>query len=176
MDFKDLTQKRRSVRSYASEKKVAKEQLEEIIKAAQLAPTWKNSQTGRYYVAVSEEAIAAVREALPEFNRNSSKGAALIVTTFVKGISGFGDGKPANEIGDEWGAYDLGLQNAYLVLKASDLGLDTLIMGIRDADALRATLSIPETEEVVAVIAVGYRAKDPVFGGRKELEEIAKFS
>lgn len=176
MDFQELIQKRRSIRSYSAEKKVTKEQLEEIIKAAQLAPTWKNSQTGRYYAAVSEEAIADVRKALPEFNQNSSKGAALIVTTFVKGVSGFGDGKPANEIGDEWGAYDLGLQNAYLVLKASDLGLDTLIMGIRDADALRKTLSIPETEEVVAVIAVGYRGKDPVFGGRKELEEIAKFS
>ena len=93
----------------------------------------------------------------------------------MKGISGFGDGQPINEPGDEWGAYDLGLQNAYLVLKASDMGLDTLIMGIRDADALRAALSIPETEEVIAVIAVGYRAKDPVFGGRKELSEIAKF-
>lgn len=173
MEYQDLIQKRRSIRSYSSEKKVSKEQIEEIIKAAQLAPTWKNSQTGRYYAAVSEEAIAAVRGALPPFNQNSSSGAALIVTTFVKGVSGFGDGQPANEIGDEWGAYDLGLQNAYLVLKASDMGLDTLIMGIRDADALRSCFSIPETEEVVSVIAVGYRAKDPVFGGRKELGEIA---
>ncbi len=148
--------------------------MEEIIKAAQLAPTWKNSQTGRYYAAASPEAISKVREALPEFNQNSSRGAALIVTTFVKGVSGFGDGQPVNELGDEWGAYDLGLQNAYLVLKASELGLDTLVMGIRDADALRSAFSIPETEEVVAVIAVGYRAKDPVFGGRKELSEIAK--
>lgn len=176
MDFQELIQARRSVRSYDAEKKVTKEQIEEIIKAAQLAPSWKNSQTGRYYAAVSEEKIAQIREALPAFNQNSSKGAALIVTTFVKGISGFADGMPMNEIGDEWGAYDLGLQNAYLILKASDLGLDTLIMGIRDEKALRMAFSIPDTEEVVAVIAVGCRAKEPVLGARNELSEIAKFA
>ena len=31
-----------------------------------------------------------------------------------------------------------GLHNENLILKARDLGLDTLIMGIRDADKIRA--------------------------------------
>ena len=110
----------------------------------------------------------------PEFNLNNAKGAALIVTTFVKGIAGFREGNPANELGDEWGAYDLGLQNAYLVLKAADIGLDTLIMGIRNSDALREAISIPEDEEIAAVIAVGYRDQEPAFRPRKELDEIAK--
>ena len=176
MEFQELIKVRRSVRSYDAGKKVTKEQLEEMIRAAQLAPSWKNSQTGRYYVAVTEDEITRVKEALPGFNQKSSNGAALIVTTFVKGDSGFGGGAPLNELGDEWGAYDLGLQNAYLVLKASDLGLDTLIMGIRDADVLRNIFSIPEEEEIVSVIAVGYRAAEPGFGGRKPLEEIARFA
>ena len=57
----------------------------------------------------------------------------------------------------------------------TELGLDTLVMGIRDGEAIREMLNIPETENVVAVIAVGYKAKEANMPKRKELEEIAKF-
>ena len=115
---------------------------------------------------------------LPEFNQANSDGAgAYIVTTFVKGLVGFdkNTGSPVNEAGDGWGYYDLGLQNENLLLKATELGLDTLVMGIRDVEAIREMLNIPETENVVAVIAVGYKAKEANMPKRKELEEIAKF-
>ena len=93
--------------------------------------------------------------------KNSAGAGALIVTTFVKGLVGFdNDGNPVNEAGDGWGYYDLGLQNENLLLKATELGLDTLVMGIRDGEAIREMLNIPETENVVAVIAVGYKAKE----------------
>ena len=85
------------------------------------------------------------------------------------------DGNPVNEAGDGWGYYDLGLQNENLLLKATELGLDTLVMGIRDGEAIREMLNIPETENVVAVIAVGYKAKEANMPKRKEVEEIAKF-
>ena len=176
MNFSELVQSRRSVRSYLPGKTVENEVIEEILKAAQLAPSWKNSQTARCYVASSPEMLAAVRACLPAFNQNSSKNAcALIVTAFVKGQAGFTAGQPDNELADGWGAYDLGLQNAYLILKARDVGLDTLIMGLRDADALRSLLGIPETEEIAAVLALGYRDGEPAFRPRKDLSEIARF-
>lgn len=100
----------------------------------------------------------------------------LIITTFEKKRAGFDrEGNPENEIGDEWGAYDLGLQNQLLLLKARELGLDTLVMGIRDGEALRKELDIPESQEVVAVISLGYRDIDPDMPKRKNLEDIAKF-
>ena len=49
------------------------------------------------------------------------------------------------------------------------------MMEIRDGEAIREMLNIPETENVVAVIAVGYKAKEANMPKRKELEEIAKF-
>ena len=68
--------------------------------------------------------------------------AALIVTTFVHNRAGFQtDGTPDNEIGNGWGCYDLGLQNENLILKATELGLSTLIMGLRDGDKIREMLS-----------------------------------
>lgn len=77
--------------------------------------------------------------------------------------------------GNGWGYYDLGLQNENFVLKAKELGLDTLIMGIRDGEAIRNFLDVPENEQVVSVIAVGYGEKDVQMPKRKSVSEIAKF-
>lgn len=176
MEFRKLIQQRRSVRSYQPEREVSRETVEELLRMAQMAPTWKNSQTGRYYVAVTPEKLEEVRAALPAFNQNSSANAcALIVTTFVRDVSGYTSGVPDNEMGNHWGAYDLGSQNAYLVLAAREKGLDTLIMGIRDSEALRSALAIPGEEEVAAVIALGYRKDEPALRPRKDLSEIAVF-
>lgn len=175
MEFNEVIRLRRSVRGYDPEKKVTREQIEEIIRAAQLAPTWKNSQTGRYYVLNGDLLDKFGEECLPSFNYKNSSGAALVVTAFVKGVSGFTNGAADNELGNLWGAYDLGLQNSYMVLKAADLGLDSLIMGLRDADRIRDLLQVPAEEEIVSVIAVGYRAGEPLFRERKPLDEILTF-
>lgn len=178
MEFQELVLSRRSIRAYKEGVTISEAEVKEIIACAQQAPSWKNSQTARYFAATSKEAIAKVMaEALPEFNAASSKNAAaLIVTTFEKKRAGFNrEGVADNELGDEWGAYDLGLQNGYMILKAQELGYDTLIMGIRDGEALRSIFAIPDSQEVVAVIAVGKRVEDVAAPKRKPTEDIVKF-
>lgn len=175
MEFAELIRKRRSVRSY-EEELICHEDLAAILTQAQQAPSWKNQQTSRCYVAETKEAAEALRAAcLPEFNRKSSAGAALIVTTFVQDIVGFSDGEPTNEAGNFWGAYDLGLHDAYLVLAAANAGYNTLIMGIRDAQTIRQQLQIPDNEQIMSVIAIGKKAKEPVERPRKGLDEVTRF-
>lgn len=173
MEFKALIEQRRSVRAFA-EAGISREALEGILAAARRAPSWKNLQASRCYAVTGGERLDAVRAALPSFNQNSSQNAALVVTTFVRGVVGHTAGAPDNELGDKWGAYDLGLHDAYLILAAKDAGYDTLIMGLRDADALRAALDIPENEEIVSVIAVGTAAQEPALKPRKPLDEVAR--
>ena len=178
MEFQKVLETRRSVRKYDPNVSVTREQMEELIRAAQEAPSWKNSQTGRYYCVLSEEIVNKIRKNCLPGARNAEKSehTALIVTTFVHNRAGFQtDGTPDNELGNGWGCYDLGLQNANLILKATDLGLSTLIMGLREADKLREILSIPETETIAAVIAVGKAAEEPTRKPRKSLGEITKF-
>ena len=47
MELQTAFETRRSIRHYDAEKKVTKEQVETLIKAASLAPSWKNTQTSR---------------------------------------------------------------------------------------------------------------------------------
>ena len=114
---------------------------------------------------------------LPEFNRNNCANApVLIVTTFVKDRSGFEkNGSPNNELQNGWGIYDSGLSNQNLILKATDLGLGTLVMGIRNEKAMRNLLDIPASEIILSVIAVGYPDIDPEMPKRQTNEEIAKY-
>ena len=68
-----------------------------------------------------------------------------------------------------------GLHNANLILKAAELGLDTLIMGIRNAEKLYEILGISRDETIVSVIAAGYGDYDNERPKRKTPEDIAKF-
>lgn len=175
MEFTELINARRSVRSYQEGVTVPEEDIREIIAAAQLAPSWKNSQTARYYVANTPESIAKLSATLPAFNQSSSEGAALIVTTFVKDTSGFTAGSADNELSNKWGAYDLGLANGYFVLAAKDHGYDTLIMGLRDAAAIRQEFGIPKTEQITSVIALGKGKAEGNLKPRKSVDEVVKF-
>ena len=54
MELQEAIQKRRSVRHYKNQP-VEKEKINEMIQAAVLAPSWKNSQVSRYYVVTGAE-------------------------------------------------------------------------------------------------------------------------
>lgn len=177
MELKSVVNNRRSIRKYKTDK-VERTLIDECIACAIEAPSWKNSQTARYYVVESDEMLKAFKEdVLPEFNANNVKDApVLIVTTFVKNRAGFErDGSETNEVGQGWGFYDLGLHNMNFCLKATELGLGTLIMGIRDEAKIRELLHVDENEIIVAVIGVGYPDIEPAMPKRKAVEDIAKY-
>ena len=171
----DLFLTRRSIRNYEPGRSISEAQVRELLSAAQNAPSWANQQPSKYYVAISPEKQAAVLEMIGGNKDRVANAPVMIVSTFEKGKSGFFRGMPANDAGDFWGAYDNGLSNAYLVLKARDMGFDTLIMGMRESDRLRALFNIPENEMILAVIALGYRAEEPNMPLHRPLDEVVKF-
>ena len=175
VSFDEVLTTRRSVRSYDASKKISEAEVRELLTATQEAPSWANQQPTKYYVAISDEKVAAVQDMVGGNKERIKDAPVLIVSTYERGKSGFFQGNQTNEVGDGWGAYDNGLSNCYLILKARSMGFDTLIMGMRDADALRALFDIPESETIMAVISLGYRAGEPNRPERRPLDDIVKF-
>ena len=56
MEFQKLIETRRTVRKYAADSEVTREQMETLIHAAQEAPSWK-----RYYCVLSREIVDKIR-------------------------------------------------------------------------------------------------------------------
>ena len=175
MKFSELIEARRSVRKYAKAE-ISKDEMTKIVEEALNAPSWKNTETTRYYAAIGDDVKAKIwSDALPGFNAASSENAAaLVAVTFVPGESGYMGDTPANELGEMWGAYDCGLASSYFVLTAKNHGWDTLIMGIRDTAKVKSILGIPEKEILTSVIAVGKSAQPYFKNPRKPVAEVLK--
>ena len=177
MEFKEVLKTRRSIRSY-NEKTISHEELVELMKEVQYAPSWKNAQTTHYYVCESKQSMDKMRlEGLAPFNAKRTLNASnYIIVTFVKDVVGFNeDGTPTNELGNGWGCFDAGIGCQSLVLAATDKGYGTLIMGIRDADKIKEMYHIPENEVITAVVSVGYAEKEPVMNPRVSIEEQVRY-
>lgn len=174
MELDEVLNKRKSTRRQYLSKEVDDNVIRQVIEAAILAPSWKNSQVTRYYIAKSKEALQQVKNALPEFNQeNVGQAPVLIVSTIVLNRSGYNkDGTPTNELGNGWGYYDCGMHNMNLLLKATELGLSTLVMGIRDEQKIKEIFAIPDNQSVVSVIALGYSDMEIERPQRKTFEDI----
>lgn len=177
MKFDKVLEGRRSIRRYTDEL-VEKDEIKAVLKAANLAPSWKNSQCWRWHVVTNDALLAQIREnALPATNAAKVEQApCLIVACYKQKQSGLGnDGEYANEIEEGWSCFDLGLACENLCLEAFRLSLGTLIMGIRNESVLREILTIPEDETVVCVIALGHPDIEPPMPKRLKLKETAVF-
>ena len=105
MEFQTLLETRRSVRSYLPGGKPDAETIKKLIAAAQEAPSWKNTETGRYHCVLSDEMTAKFQETcLPPFNATRSTNAAYLVATYVRDVSGYNvhEKTPENEAGNGW--------------------------------------------------------------------------
>ena len=74
MELDAVLRERRSMRKYQPDRKVSREQVEEIIRQPPLRRPGKNSQTARYYVVMSDDMLKKVKETcLPAFNQTTAR-------------------------------------------------------------------------------------------------------
>ena len=78
MEFQKVIESRRSIRKYDPNQKVTRTQVEEMIKAAMLAPTWKNSQTASRMPAMPTWIVPDSQVLLRDFGRNDESGAQRV--------------------------------------------------------------------------------------------------
>lgn len=174
MDLQEAILKRRSVRKF-TEEIVKDDQLRQIFEAVRWSPSWANTQTWKFIVVRDKNLIEKVTGTYSEKNpatKCSLSASALIVACAKTGISGCYGGKEVTEIFN-WEMFDLGMAVNTLCLKAHELGLGTVVVGLMDHEACKKILGVTEGLRVIAVIPIGRPASAPKDGPpRKSVSEI----
>ena len=148
---------RRTIRKF-KQTKISNSLLEKLINAARVSPSAGNLQPLEYVVVRDKEFTEDIFQHV--------KWAAYIAP---RGIPKEGEKPMAyivvvenHKAGSASSPYDLGAAIMALLLTAWDEGLGGCWIKTCDKPALKKLLKIPETHEVDSVIALGYRAEEPV--------------
>ncbi|HDP80463.1 MAG TPA: nitroreductase [Spirochaetes bacterium] len=164
MELKEALEKRRSVRKF-TERAVTDEEIGMILRAARIAPSWANVQPWEIVVVRDRELISAIAGTYVEKNpaaKCTLASSAVLVVCGKKLASGYYDGKPTTKHGD-WLMFDLGLAVQNICLRAHDLGLGSVVVGLFDHDACAKLLELPDGYEVAVVIPLG----EPAVAGKE---------
>lgn len=169
---------RRSIRQF-TEKSVSHDLLAKIVEEASYAPSWKNSQITRYIAVEGELKDKIALECTSSYAKNGEiikNAPMLIALTFVKNRSGFErDGSFSTPKKGGWQMFDAGIATEAFCLSAYRHGLGTVILGIFDEEKATSLLDIPDSNELCALIPIGYPAENPVAPKRKAVEELLSY-
>lgn len=165
MEFTQVIKERYSCKKY-SDRPLEKEKLLEILEAGRLAPTAKNTQEQRVYVLQSAEALAKIDAATP-----CRYGAPVVLAVAYnkETVFTYPGGKHSS------GAEDATIVATHLMLAAANAGVDSCWLNFFDPEKLAEALGLPENEEIVMLLDLGYAAEGagPLanHAARKPLEE-----
>ncbi len=174
MEVFEVIKKRRSIRKYKTTP-VDDKTLEQVLEAAQWAPSWANTQCWRFIVVRDTGIRGQLAESLSRNNPATDaiiNAPLVIVACAQKKRSGHYHGEPSTDKGDGWLMFDTGLAMQNLVLAAHALGLGTVHVGAFDAKKVEKALGVPEGYCVVEMTPLGYPDQEARTTPRKELSEI----
>ena len=143
MDFMEGLLTRRSVRKYDTSKKISKETIREIIKAAQYSPTAHNKQPWEFLVIDDREFLTNLRH--------------------IQRWTSFSRSKEDESV--SFMDFDCAIATQSLLLAAWSKGIGTCYCGAapmqKVVDSLKEHLNLPENIRPFAIVTMGYPAETP---------------
>jgi len=147
LDFKNIIEARRAYRSLEPFD-VTDELINDLGECIRLAPSCFNNQPWRFVFVYDKSKLSELHSALPEGNKwafNSS----LIVAVFSK-----------RELDclikeREYYLFDTGMAVAYLILRATELGLVAHPIAGYDEEKVRDILKIPNDMRIITLVIFG---------------------
>lgn len=162
MDILEGIYSRRSQRRY-TDKPVGRDQVLEIIRAGTWAPSGLNNQPWRF-VIVSDRSIREKIAGLTKYSRILLE-APVSIAVFVDREAMYHEVKDHQAMG-------ACLQNMLLAAHSQGLGAVWLGEILKNADAVREVLELPESLELMAVVAVGHPSEWRRESHRREIDEV----
>lgn len=152
---------RRSVRQFDTTKTISRTDLEEIIKAAQYAPSAHNKQPWEFLVVTDKEKMTALRKVQPW--TSFAKDAAAVVLVCGDTDVSFSRNKET----ETWNYADIdcALATENLMLAAHAKGIGSCFCGAAPMplviDGLREAFALPENIRPLSIVVLGYPADEP---------------
>jgi nitroreductase len=192
MDVKDAICRRRSIRWY-TDMEVPQHVISEILDAARLAPSGCNAQPWRFIIVQDQEIVEALKKR-NAFPQSFVYCAPVIIVCCGDPAAYAGKYGGENQIAEgtvpedpnerkamfsivegknvERAIRDVSIASAFMVLRATELGLGTSYIGLINEAALRTVLGLPESVVLPFVVIMGYTAQTPRKTPRKALKDI----
>ena len=169
MEFREVIRKRYSCKKY-SDRQVEQEKLDAILEAGRLAPTAKNLQEQRVYVVRDPETLAKIDKVTP---CRYGAPTVLVVAFDKNNVFTYPGGKRDS------GAEDAAIVATHMILAAADEGVDSCWLNFLDPEVMAETLGLPENEEVLMAMDLGYAAEGagplPNHSSRKGIGETVAY-
>jgi nitroreductase len=150
MEFTNVINNRYSCKKYDSTNQVSKEKLNAILEAGRVAPTAKNLQEQHIYVVQSEEGLAKIDACTP---CRYGAPTVLVVAFDKNNVFTYPDNKRQS------GIEDAAIVATHLMLGAANEGVDSCWLNFVQIDELHAALGLPENEEILMLLDLGYAAE-----------------
>ena len=169
MEFTQVIENRYSCKNFSA-RQLAPAQLDAILAAGRVAPTAKNLQEQRIYVIQSAQGLAKIDAATP---CRYGAPTCLVVAFDRSSVFTYPGGKRDS------GVEDASIVATHLMLAAANAGVDSCWLNLFNPDELAKELGLPENEEVLMILDLGYAAEGagPLanHGSRKPLSETVAY-
>jgi len=161
MDFLQIIKSRRSVRDFTDED-VSDEQINNILEAGRWAPSGLNNQPWRFKLVRGDE-----RKNLAECTKYGRiiESAPASIVVFFNQDEGYNRTKDMQSMG-------ACIQNMLLEVHAQGLGAVWLGEILNQRNRAEKALGVPESMELMSVIAFGHPSTELGDSNRRSLEEI----
>jgi nitroreductase len=146
-----------------------------VLEAVRWSPSWANTQCWEVVVVKDQAIKQKLQAALPPTNPASKamvEAPVVLVLCGQLNKSGSYKGQVTTKFGD-WFLFDLGIATQSICLAAQSLGLGTVVVGLFDHNQAKQVVGLPDGYELVAMLPLGYPAKEPAAPKRREISEFA---
>lgn len=151
MNFLELAKERYSIRKF-QDRDIAKEDMDKILEAGNVAPTGCNYQLQRIYVVKSEENIAKLNQACKYIF-----GAKTVLMFTYRTDEEWHN---PLEKGAHSGIQDVSIVASHIMLEAWECGVGSCWVNYFSNSKIEKMFGLPENEKLVLLMPIGYPAED----------------
>jgi nitroreductase len=152
MDVKEAIETRRAYRSL-DPVTITKELIDDLAHCAQLSASCNNNQPWRFVFVYDQKVLQRMHEALSKNNEWAQDASMIIAVASKKEFDCI--------IGErQYYQFDCGMATAFLILRATELGLVAHPIAGYSPERTKEILGIPDDLEVITLVNIGKHSHD----------------